>query len=33
MPPTVDRMIETIGKSALGISDTMFRMDPGARGA
>jgi alkylation response protein AidB-like acyl-CoA dehydrogenase len=33
MPPTVDRMIETIGKSALGISDAMFRMDPGARGA
>jgi alkylation response protein AidB-like acyl-CoA dehydrogenase len=26
MPPTVDRMIETIGKSALGISEGMFRV-------
>ena len=29
MPPTVDRMIETIGKSALGLADGMFRFDPG----
>jgi len=27
MPPTMDRMTETIGKSALGIQDAMFRMD------
>jgi alkylation response protein AidB-like acyl-CoA dehydrogenase len=27
MPPTVDRMIETIGKSALGISEGMFRVN------
>jgi alkylation response protein AidB-like acyl-CoA dehydrogenase len=26
MPPTVDRMIETIGKSALGLADGMFRI-------
>ena len=30
MPPTVDRMIETIGKSALGLADAMFRLEPGA---
>jgi alkylation response protein AidB-like acyl-CoA dehydrogenase len=28
MPPTVDRMVETIGKSALGITEGMFRVDP-----
>ena len=26
MPPTVDRMLETIGKSALGLADGMFRV-------
>ena len=26
MPPTVDRMLETIGKSALGLTDGMFRI-------
>ncbi len=30
MPPTVDRMVETIGKSALGITEGMFRVDPRA---
>jgi hypothetical protein len=25
MPPTIDRMLETIGKGALGISEGMFR--------
>jgi len=29
MPPTVDRMVETIGKSALGITEGMFRIDRG----
>ncbi len=33
MPPTVDRMLETIGKSALGISDGMFRFGSGPQGA
>jgi len=28
MPPTVDRMTETIGKSALGIAEGMFRVGP-----
>jgi alkylation response protein AidB-like acyl-CoA dehydrogenase len=27
MPPTMDRMVETIGKSALGMSEGMFRVD------
>jgi alkylation response protein AidB-like acyl-CoA dehydrogenase len=31
MPPTVDRMLETIGKSALGLTDGMFRLEPGPR--
>jgi alkylation response protein AidB-like acyl-CoA dehydrogenase len=31
MPPTVDRMLETIGKGALGIAEGMFR--PGGAGA
>jgi alkylation response protein AidB-like acyl-CoA dehydrogenase len=29
MPPTVDRMLETIGKSALGLADGMFRFGAG----
>jgi alkylation response protein AidB-like acyl-CoA dehydrogenase len=33
MPPTVDRMLETIGKSALGIDDGMFRFGSGPQGA
>jgi len=28
MPPTPDRMLETIGKSALGLTDGMFRLGP-----
>jgi alkylation response protein AidB-like acyl-CoA dehydrogenase len=28
MPPTMDRMVETIGKSALGITEGMFRVEP-----
>ena len=31
MPPTTDRMLETIGKTALGLSDAMFRLEPGSR--
>jgi alkylation response protein AidB-like acyl-CoA dehydrogenase len=30
MPPTMDRMVETIGKSALGIAEGMFRVGPPA---
>ena len=33
MPPTVDRMLETIGKSALGLADGMFRLGTGPQGA
>jgi alkylation response protein AidB-like acyl-CoA dehydrogenase len=33
MPPTVDRMLETIGKSALGIQEGMFRIGSGPQGA
>jgi alkylation response protein AidB-like acyl-CoA dehydrogenase len=33
MPPTVDRMLETIGKSALGIQEGMFRIGAGPQGA
>jgi alkylation response protein AidB-like acyl-CoA dehydrogenase len=33
MPPTVDRMLETIGKSALGLTDGMFRIGGGPQGA
>jgi alkylation response protein AidB-like acyl-CoA dehydrogenase len=33
MPPTVDRMLETMGKHALGISDGMFRLGSGPQGA
>jgi alkylation response protein AidB-like acyl-CoA dehydrogenase len=33
MPPTSDRMLETIGKSALGLTEAMFRVSSGAPGA
>ena len=33
MPPTVDRMLEAIGKSALGIQEGMFRLGAGPQGA
>jgi alkylation response protein AidB-like acyl-CoA dehydrogenase len=33
MPPTVDRMLEAIGKSALGIQEGMFRFGGGPQGA
>ena len=33
MPPTVDRMLEAIGKSALGIDTPMFRFGSGPQGA
>src|SRR2546426_4030451 len=33
MPPTADRMLETIGKSALGLTEAMFRVSGGAPGA
>ncbi|HKB26941.1 MAG TPA: acyl-CoA dehydrogenase family protein [Methylomirabilota bacterium] len=33
MPPTVDRMLEAIGKSALGIQEGMFRISGGPQGA
>jgi hypothetical protein len=33
MPPTVDRMLEAIGKSALGIETPMFRFGAGPQGA
>jgi len=33
MPPTVDRMLEAIGKSALGIETAMFRFGSGPQGA
>src|SRR2546426_59950 len=33
MPPTVDRMLEAIGKSALGIQEGMFRFGSGPPGA
>jgi alkylation response protein AidB-like acyl-CoA dehydrogenase len=33
MPPTVDRMLETLGKSALGIREGMFRIGAGPQGA
>ena len=29
MPPTMDRMVETIGKNALGIAEGMFRVGTG----
>ena len=33
MPPTADRMLETIGKSALGLNEAMFRVSGGAAGS
>jgi alkylation response protein AidB-like acyl-CoA dehydrogenase len=33
MPPTPDRMLETIGKMALGFSEGMFRVSTGPQGA
>jgi butyryl-CoA dehydrogenase len=33
MPPTVDRMLEAIGKSTLGIETAMFRFGSGPQGA
>jgi alkylation response protein AidB-like acyl-CoA dehydrogenase len=33
MPPTVDRMIEAIGKHALGLQEGMFRIGGGPQGA
>jgi alkylation response protein AidB-like acyl-CoA dehydrogenase len=33
MPPTADRMLETIGKSALGLDEAMFRVSSGPQGA
>ena len=33
MPPTVDRMLEAIGKSALGLETAMFRFGSGPQGA
>jgi alkylation response protein AidB-like acyl-CoA dehydrogenase len=33
MPPTVDRMLETIGKSTLGLADAMFKFGTGPQGA
>ncbi len=33
MPPTVDRMLEAIGQSALGIDTAMFRFGSGPQGA
>ncbi len=33
MPPTVDRMLEAIGKMALGIQEGMFRFGSGPQGA
>jgi len=32
MPPTMDRMLEAIGKSALGLTEGMFRINAGPRG-
>jgi len=32
MPPTADRMLETIGKSALGLTEAMFRVSGGPQG-
>jgi alkylation response protein AidB-like acyl-CoA dehydrogenase len=33
MPPTMDRMLETIGKTALGLAEGMFRINQGPQGA
>jgi alkylation response protein AidB-like acyl-CoA dehydrogenase len=32
MPPTMDRMLETIGKTALGLAEGMFKVTPGPQG-
>ena len=32
MPPTADRMLETIGKGALGLTEAMFRVSTGRQG-
>jgi hypothetical protein len=29
LPPTMDRMLEAIGKSALGLTEGMFRINAG----
>jgi alkylation response protein AidB-like acyl-CoA dehydrogenase len=31
MPPTVDRMLEAVGKGVLGIEATMFNLGPAVR--
>lgn len=33
MPPTMDRMLETIGKTALGLAEGMFKVSHGPQGA
>jgi alkylation response protein AidB-like acyl-CoA dehydrogenase len=33
MPPTMDRMVEAIGKAALGLESAMFRVGAGPQGA
>jgi alkylation response protein AidB-like acyl-CoA dehydrogenase len=33
MPPTVDRMLEAIGKHSLGLQEGMFRIGSGPQGA
>jgi alkylation response protein AidB-like acyl-CoA dehydrogenase len=33
MPPTMDRMLETIGKNALGLADAMFKVESRPQGA
>jgi alkylation response protein AidB-like acyl-CoA dehydrogenase len=33
MPPTMDRMMEAIGKAALGLESAMFRFGGGPQGA
>ena len=33
MPPTIDRMLEAIGKRALGLQEGMFRIASGPQGA
>jgi hypothetical protein len=33
MPPTMDRMAEAIGKSALGLTEGMFRISGASPGA
>jgi alkylation response protein AidB-like acyl-CoA dehydrogenase len=33
MPPTMDRMLEAIGKGALGLTEGMFKISGGPQGA